>query len=96
MSLARFTVIVATDSNSGISRGGELPWDTSSDLKFFKDYTTKRTSPQNPQNVLIMGRKTYESIPIKFRPLQNRINIVVSYRTMTSVNNGSFLLYIIQ
>jgi dihydrofolate reductase len=32
----------------------------------------------NPTNVVIMGRKSWESIPVEFRPLNNRMNIVIS------------------
>jgi dihydrofolate reductase len=66
-----FNVIAAMDFNHGIGYKGKLPWDIKGDLKFFKEIT--KTSP------LIMGRKTWESLPVK--PLPNRENIVVSRKT---------------
>jgi dihydrofolate reductase/thymidylate synthase len=73
MSLARFNIIVAIDKDGGISRDGELPWDSPEDMNFFKSTTTG-----NGKNVVIMGRLTYESIPGKFRPLRKRKNVVIS------------------
>lgn len=55
-----------------IGRDGGLPWHLPSDMKHFKELTTGGT--------VIMGRKTYESIPEKFRPLPGRRNIVLSSR----------------
>lgn len=75
MSLARFTILTCVDSNNGISKRGEIPWirpgGSSGDLKFFRDKTIGKG-----KNVVIMGRKTYESLPD--RPLEDRINIVIS------------------
>lgn len=53
-----------------IGRDGGLPWHLPSDMKHFKELTTGGT--------VIMGRKTYESIPARFRPLPERRNIVLS------------------
>jgi dihydrofolate reductase len=55
-----------------IGRAGGLPWHLPSDMKHFKELTTGGT--------VIMGRKTYESIPGRFRPLPGRRNIVLSSR----------------
>ena len=63
-----FNIIAAMDFNHGIGYKGKLPWDIKGDLKFFKEIT--KTNP------LIMGRKTWESLPVK--PLPNRENIVIS------------------
>ena len=63
MALASFTLIVSVDSKNGMSKNGVLRWDATADQRFFKDLTVKRKETNQPQNVLIMGRKTYESIP---------------------------------
>jgi dihydrofolate reductase len=55
-----------------IGRDGGLPWRLPSDMKHFKELTTGGT--------VIMGRKTYESIPERFRPLPQRRNVVLSSR----------------
>lgn len=70
---ARFSIIVAVDDNGGIARNGEIPWTNKQDTIFFRDTTTG-----SGNNVIIMGRKTYESLPIEVRPLQKRHNIVIS------------------
>ncbi len=72
-----FDVIVAMDLNSGIGKGGGLPWHLPADLKYFKQLTTTTRFPSR-KNAVIMGRKTWESLPEKFRPLPDRINAIIS------------------
>ena len=69
-----FNIILAHDNQYGIGKNNELPWFFPSDMAFFKS----KTSPLNflDTAVVIMGRKTMESIPKHFLP--NRINIVIS------------------
>lgn len=71
--LARFDIIVATDSSDGISFKGSIPWRNRSDMKFFKETTQGRGN-----NAVIMGRKTYLSIDPDHRPLVNRRCVVLS------------------
>ena len=63
-------LVVAHSANRVIGRDGDLPWHLPSDLRHFKEITTGGT--------VVMGRKTWESIPDRFRPLPGRRNIVVS------------------
>ena len=72
-----FNIIVAVDEEFGIGKEGGLPWHLPGDMKFFKEITTKTEDAQK-KNVVIMGRKTWESIPARFRPLPGRINCVLS------------------
>ena len=71
-----FSIVVAADEAGGIGKGGKLPWKLPAEMAFFK----KLTSEARPglHNAVIMGRKTYESILPKFRPLRDRINVVLS------------------
>lgn len=46
-------------------------------MEYFSRMTTQ-TEDANKKNVVIMGRRTWESIPAKFKPLPNRINFVLS------------------
>ena len=62
------SAIVAVDNNWGIGFNGDLLEHIPEDLKYFKQLTTG--------NTVIMGRKTFESLPIK--PLPNRVNIVIT------------------
>jgi dihydrofolate reductase len=72
-----FSIIVAVDAKFGIGKEGNLPWHLPEDLKHFKVITTKTSDPSK-KNVVIMGRKTWESLPEQFRPLPRRINVVLS------------------
>ena len=72
-----FHIIVAVDLNFGIGKNGLLPWHLPADLKHFKEITMK-TSSIEKQNAVIMGRKTWESLSEKFRPLPKRLNIVLT------------------
>lgn len=69
-------VVAATSATFGIGRKGTLPWKIAEDMEFFKAITT--TALPNKVNAVIMGRKTYESIPVKFRPLAGRDNVILS------------------
>ncbi len=62
-----FSIIVACDKNRAIGKDGDLPWRQSSDLKRFKQRTLGRP--------IVMGRKTWESLP---GALPGRRNIVIS------------------
>ena len=75
--MKQFSIIVAFDSQYGIGKGGQLPWALPSDLKHFKEITSAVSSPTR-KNAVIMGRKTWESLPQKFRPLPGRVNMVLS------------------
>ncbi len=72
-----FDLIVACTPNMGIGINGSLPWRLPKDQKYFKDVTTA-TCDEKTKNCCIMGRKTWESIPVKFRPLEGRVNLVLS------------------
>jgi len=70
-------IIVAADEKYGIGKDGKLPWHFSSELKYFKKVTTQTKDPSK-KNAVVMGRKTWESIPEKYRPLPKRVNIVLT------------------
>ena len=66
----KVALIAAVARNGVIGHANDLLWKLPEDMAFFK-----RTTMGNP---VIMGRKTWESIPKRFRPLQGRTNIVVT------------------
>ena len=76
-----FEIIVAHDNKGGIGLNNKIPWYIPEDLKHFKEVTTG--------NVVIMGRKTYESIGKK---LPNRINIILS-KTMQKIMTEDFIVF---
>lgn len=72
-----YQVLVAATRDMGIGKDGKLPWKLPSDLKFFKEIT-QITSDAGKRNAVIMGRKTWESIPLEHRPLPGRLNVVLT------------------
>jgi dihydrofolate reductase len=72
--LHNIRIIVAHDRCRGIGKNGCIPWNIPEDLKRFRHITNG--------NIVVMGRKTYESIPSKFRPLPNRFNIIMTSATV--------------
>src|SRR5438105_12972952 len=64
------SLIAALSSNRVIGKNNDLPWRLPDDMKYVME-TTKG-------HHVIMGRKNYESIPLKFRPLPNRTNLVLT------------------
>ncbi len=64
------TLVAAISRNNCIGKNGDLPWDITEDLKRVKKLTTGKT--------LVMGRKTWESIPEKYKPLPKRTNVVIT------------------
>ena len=71
-----FAIVVAIDEAGGIGKDGDLPWQLYADMAHFKNITQG-----SGNNAVIMGRKTWDSIPDKFRPLPGRLNVVLSRQT---------------
>ncbi|TXH29532.1 MAG: dihydrofolate reductase [Elusimicrobia bacterium] len=64
------SAIAAVADNGTIGRDSDLPWSLPDDLKYFQRTTRGHH--------VITGRKNYETIPTKYRPLKDRVNIVVT------------------
>lgn len=64
------SLIAALSENRVIGKNNDLPWRLPDDMKYFMDTTSG--------HYVIMGRKNYQSLPEKFRPLPNRTNIVIT------------------
>jgi dihydrofolate reductase len=76
-------IIAARDRNGIIGYRGIVPWRLKEDMRIFREKTKR-------QNV-IMGRKTWDSLPNDFKPLPIRRNIVVS-KEMKKANNFDYLV----
>jgi dihydrofolate reductase len=61
---------ISGENKLGIGYRGNIPWKVPEDILLFKQITMG--------NIVIMGRKTWESIPERFRPLSGRTNIVIT------------------
>jgi len=71
--MGRIAIIAAIGKNRELGIDGKLLWHIQDDMRRFKELTTGHP--------VIMGRKTWESLPLKFRPLPNRTNIVITRQT---------------
>jgi dihydrofolate reductase len=70
-------IVAMSNSNRGIGIKGSIPWRIPKDLKHFSRATTF-TKDSQKINAVIMGRKTWSSIPKGLRPLPNRLNVIIS------------------
>lgn len=88
----RLHVIVACTPEGGIGQKGALPWDKGTlrlDMQYFRWQTWRQAGgtvqgAEDGMNAVIMGRKTWESIPARFRPLPGRLNMVITRNTAYS------------
>lgn len=74
-------VVAAAEENWGIGLRQQIPWRLPTDMKHFKDLTVRRVREGEEkvcQHAVIMGRKTWESLPPKFRPLPQRFNVILT------------------
>lgn len=74
------SIVAAMTPERGIGFKQQLPWPhIPADFRFFS-HLTQLTTPgvTTGKNVVVMGRKTWESLPVKSKPLKNRLNIVIS------------------
>lgn len=91
--MVKFTCIAAVGTEGQIGADNGLPWSPvmiKGDMNFFRQVTKSRVSYSADQavasvedasdmaNAVIMGRRTWESIPKRFRPLDGRFNIIVT------------------
>jgi len=87
----RFSLIVAHDQELGIGKDNQLPWRIPPDLKHFREITTSVTD-LSLKNAVVMGRKTWDSIPVNQRPLPKRQNIILTRNTDFSLYEFGVLL----
>ena len=83
----KVTIIAAVAENNIIGKDNQLIWRLPADMKFFKEKTL--------DHCIITGRKNYESIPEKFRPLPGRVNIIVS-RNKDYIHEGTLTVHSIE
>jgi len=85
----KMVMIVAMDEDGFIGRGNQLPWRLAGDMARFKALTEG-----DGFNSVIMGRRTWDSLPDAFRPLPERVNIVMSRDTNWQAEGAETALYI--
>ena len=74
------TLVAAISKNNCIGKAGTIPWHIAEDWKRMQALTIGK--------VVVMGRKTWESIPEKRRPLPNRLNVVITREPKESFPPG--------
>lgn len=82
------TLILAATPSLGIGKNGTLPWPLlKKEMGYFARVTKRVPTSSSKINAVLMGRKTWDSIPAKFRPLKDRLNIVIT-RDVASFKNS--------
>lgn len=79
-------IVAALQPKFGIGSDGGLPWKLKQEMKYFRDVTS--SAREGAINAVIMGRKTWESIPERFRPLPNRLNVILSRSYLNTEKDG--------
>ena len=75
--MVQTAIVVAIHTQSGsIGNEGNLLFRLRDDMRYFKELTISKNSES--QNMVIMGYQTWKSIPNKFKPLKDRINVILS------------------
>lgn len=74
--------ILALDLNNGLSKNDKIVWKCKEDMKFFSSITKN--------NILIMGKNTYFSLPKENRPLKERLNIILTYNPQYYIYNYNY------
>lgn len=85
----QFSIIAAIDAKRGLGKAGKLAWDLRADMQHFKAVTVAASGAK--QNAVIMGRTTWESLPERFRPLPQRLNVVLSRNQAMALPEGVLL-----
>ena len=81
--IKKISIILALDEKNGLWKDWDLAWRIKEDMKYFKNITLipHSVSPKGREvakNAVIMWRKTWDSIPEKYKPLPDRINCILS------------------
>lgn len=84
-------MLVVTDKSGGISKDGQIPWKDNPKYTIALNGIFMNTFSEEPNqgyNAIIMGRKTWESIDEKMKPMPGRVNIILSRNAETFKTNN--------
>ncbi len=82
-------LIAAVSEKGGIGVKNDLPWRLKKEMAHFTSLTSKTKDPRLV-NAVLMGRKTWDSVPPKYKPFSNRTNVVISSQSL-QVPDGVFV-----
>lgn len=83
-------LIVCCTSSWGIGKSGSMPWHYHEDLKNFRKITSSKSNPEDPDNLLLMGYTTYQSIG---KALPDRLNVVLTRSHLSDAVETENLLF---
>ncbi|XP_043225628.1 putative dihydrofolate reductase isoform X2 [Amphibalanus amphitrite] len=75
--MRKMNIVAAMASNRGIGCNGDLPWRLKKEFKHFTSLIRRLDDPSK-KNAVILGRKTWESVPATSRPIKGKINVIVT------------------
>lgn len=87
VSMKSVNLITAICENNGIGLKNALPWRLKKEMQYFTSHTTK-TENHDLQNAVVMGRKTWNSVPAKYKPFSDRLNVVISRSQQPELSEG--------
>ena len=96
--MMKYSLIVAFDNKCGIGKNNQLPWDLKNEMKHFTNVTKTKNTELNKKkiNAVVMGRNTWESIPNKYKPLSDRLNIIVTSNAEKYNNDNEKMIYYVK
>jgi dihydrofolate reductase len=93
ISQKKINIIFALDEKNGIWKNWDLAWRIKEDMQYFKEITISYNKDKNFKNAVIMWRKTWDSIPEKYKPLPWRKNIILSRDKNFKINDDEILIF---
>jgi len=81
--MSNINIILICDIKGGIAKNGKIPWKFKDDLKYFKRLTS-HVDMMIGKNTLIMGRKTFDSLPCDYLP--NRENVILTTKSNNEID----------
>ena len=87
----KVNLIASVDNEMCIGFDNNLLYDIKEDKKYFSDITQGKYYENNIMNIVVMGRNTWNSIPNKYKPLKNRINVIISSQLSELEKENTFI-----
>ena len=86
-------IIASLDNTRCIGFNNELVYDIHEDKKYFSNVTKGMEYVKGLLNIVVMGKNTWNSLPKNYRPLKDRINIIISNELYNSIDEENTFVY---